>query len=92
VVTAQGWIESPHVAALVTAAGTDKRLRLAAIDAGGSIRPREAAAILNDLTESDDEDIVEAVYEAVAMAEGFSDEDDEDEDNGPSTDGGPYSS
>lgn len=43
-------------------------------------RPREAAEILNNLTESEDEDIVEAVYEALAMAAGFSDEDDEGED------------
>ncbi len=48
-----------------------------------SIRPQEAGAILVDLTGSDDEDIVEAAYEAMAMAEGSLDEefdDDEDED------------
>ncbi len=35
---------------------------LAAIDALASIRPRKAAQILNDLTASDDEDIVEAAF------------------------------
>jgi len=77
----------PHVATLVTSEETDKALLLAAIEAAGSIRPHEAAEIFGDLLDSDDEDIVEAVYEAMAMAEGFSDEDDEDlgddEDNGP---------
>lgn len=69
----------PHITALVTSRGTDKPLLLAAIEAVARIRPREAAEILNDLTDSDDEDIVEAVFEATAtaMAEGLSDEDDE---------------
>jgi hypothetical protein len=68
----------PHVAALVTSGETDKPLLLAAIEAVGSIRPHDAAEILGDLLDSEDEDIVEAVYETLAMAEGFSDEDDED--------------
>ena len=45
-----------HVAALVTSKSTDKPLLLAAIDAMASIRPHVAAEILNDLTDSDDED------------------------------------
>jgi hypothetical protein len=72
-----------HVAALVTHAGTPKPLLLAAIDAAGSIRPAEALEILHDLTHSGDEDIAEAAEEAIAMAEGFigqGDEEDEDED------------
>ena len=48
------------------------------IEAVASIRPQEAAEILNALTDSDDEDIVEAVLEATAMAEGLPDEDDGD--------------
>jgi len=67
----------PHIAALVTSGGTDKPLLLAAIEAVASIRPREAAEILDDLTDSDDEDIAEAVSEALTMAEGLADEDDE---------------
>ena len=69
----------PHVAALVTSGDTDKSLLLAAIKAVASIRPHEAREILEDLADSDDEDIVAAVDEAMAMADGLSDED-EDED------------
>ena len=58
-----------HVATLVTSDKPEKALMLAAIDAVAGIRPREARAILSDLTDSDDEDIVEAVYEALAIAE-----------------------
>ena len=67
----------PHIAALITSGNTDKPLLLAAIEAVASIRPREAAEVLGDLTDSDDEDIVDAVLEATAMAERPSDEDDE---------------
>src|SRR5437762_544423 len=49
----------PHIAALVTSGETDKPLLLAAIEALPSVRPREAAKILDDLTDADDEDIVE---------------------------------
>ena len=74
----------PHVTALVTSGETDKPLLLAAIEAVARIRPQEAAEILDALTDSDDEDIVEAVIEATAMAEGSSDEDDKDhEDDEP---------
>ncbi len=59
-----------HVSRLLSAPETDKPLLLAAIDAVASIRPQEAEVILADLIDSDDEDIVEAAYEAMAMAEG----------------------
>jgi hypothetical protein len=78
-----------HVAALVTDAGTPKPLLLAAIEAAGSIRPAEAPEILHDLTHSGDEDIAEAADEAIAMAEGFTgegDEEDEEEDDDESED------
>jgi len=74
-----------HVVALVSASDTEKDLRLAAIDAVASIRPLEAGDILGDLTVSDDEEIVEAVYDALTIARGESgwvdldEEDDEDE-------------
>jgi hypothetical protein len=70
----------PHVASLVTAEDVDKPLRLAAIDAVASIRPEEAGEILGELLDSSDEDIVEAVHEALAMAEGALDEDEEEDD------------
>jgi hypothetical protein len=70
----------PHVAALVTSGDTDKSLLLAAIEAVASIRPHEATEILEDLADSDDEDIVAAVDEAMAMADGLSDEDEDEDD------------
>jgi hypothetical protein len=70
-----------HITALVTSKETEKPLLLAAIDAVASIRPQEAGVILVGLTDSDDEDIVEAAHEAIAMAEGQSyDEYDDDDD------------
>jgi hypothetical protein len=69
-----------HIAGLVTGKGTNKPLLLAAIDAVAFIRPEEATEILVPLLDSNDEDIVEAVHEAMAMAEGnWDDEDDDDE-------------
>lgn len=43
------------------------------------IRPREADMVLVSLIDSDDEEIAEAAYEAVYMAEGLSESDDLDE-------------
>ncbi len=70
----------PHVAALVTAEQTDKPLLLAAIEAVAIIRPEEAPEVLVDLTDSDDEDIADAAFEALALAELPNDEEDFDED------------
>lgn len=69
----------PHVAALITSRETDKPLLLAAIEAAANIRPYEAAEILCDLADSDDEDIVAAVDEAMAITEGPSHEDEDDD-------------
>ncbi len=73
-----------HVAGLIKAKGTDKLLLLAAIDAVAAIRPHEARTVLMGLTSLEDEDIGEATYEAMAMAEVFSGDefDDEDDDDG----------
>ncbi len=77
---AAAWL---HISRLLNESETEKPLLLAAIDAAASIRPQEAGVILADLSDSDDEDIVEAVYEAMAMAEGPSgDEFDEEDDDG----------
>ena len=62
----EGW---PHIAAPVTSEKTDKPLLLAAIEAAAGIRPQQAAGILGDLMDSDDEDIADAAYEAIFMAE-----------------------
>lgn len=69
----------PHMLALLAADSTDKELRLAAIDAVASIRPTEASEILNKLTASEDDDIVDAAYEALAMAEIIAELEDEDD-------------
>ena len=59
----------PHIAALIHSRRTPKPLLLAAIGAVPNIRPQEASEVLSRLIESDDEDIVEAVQEALAMTE-----------------------
>ena len=71
-----------HVAGLVKAKGTEKLLLLAAIDAVASIRPDEARTVLEGLTSLEDEDIVEATYEAMAMAEVLSNHEIDDDDDG----------
>jgi hypothetical protein len=60
-----------HVARLVRSDETEKELRIAAIGAAAAIRPEEASVLLGDLIDSDDEDIAEAVLEALAMADGI---------------------
>ena len=67
----------PHVAPLLKQR-TPKPLLLAAIAAAPSICSEEAQELLNDLADSDDEDIAEAIEEALALAETPWDEDDEE--------------
>jgi hypothetical protein len=69
-----------HIVELLNDAHSPKPLLLAAIGAVGSIRPAEAREILVDLADSDDEEIAEAVNEAMAAAEVPSDEEDDEED------------
>ncbi len=71
-----------HIVSIVTGKDADKPLLLAAIEAAVNIRPQEAPGLLYGLLSSGDEDIVEAVHEAISMAEmmvddEFSDEGDE---------------
>lgn len=73
----------PHVAALVEDRSTPKPLLLAAIEAVGEIRPREAGVVLIELHDSThDKEIAEAADEAMQMAEAMTSggEDDDDED------------
>jgi HEAT repeat protein len=65
---------------LLNDAHCSKPFLLAAIGAVGSIRPEEAPEILVDLANSDDEEIAEAVEEAVATADVALDEEDSEED------------
>lgn len=60
-----------HVSKLLRNRATDKPLLLAAIDAAVGIRPNEAGMLLVDLSDADDEDIVDAADEAMAMVDGF---------------------
>lgn len=57
-----------HVAEVATASDAEKSLRLAAIGAVAAIRPQEAAPMLQELLDLEDEDIVDAAFEALAMA------------------------
>ncbi len=67
-----------HIAALITSKDTEKYMLMAAIEAVASIRPQEAAQILIDLTQSEDQDIAEAASESIAMTEVFLDIEDDD--------------
>jgi hypothetical protein len=58
-----------HVKALVKDRKTDKDLLLVAIEAVAAIRPAAARDVLQDLTDSEDEDIAEAADDAIQMAE-----------------------
>lgn len=64
----------PHIEPLLTLNNPNKPLLLAAIDASIQIKPKLAGPRLNELLESDDQDVVDAVYEAMAMA-GFEPDD-----------------
>ena len=73
----------PYIVSLLSAYKTPKNLLLAAIEAAATIRPSEASPLLRDLLDSDDQDIVDTVYEAVHTAEAigknsFEEYDDED--------------
>ena len=69
----------PHVASLIADPGGDKTMLLAAIDAAAGIGTPEAVTSLVRLLNSDDEDIVEAVEEALFMLEAGDFGDDSDE-------------
>lgn len=62
----QAW---PHVEELITSEDVDKDLLLAAVEAAPYIRPREAPMMLIEWADCDDEDIAEAVEEAMVMTE-----------------------
>jgi hypothetical protein len=64
-----------RVAGHLTSAETEKPLLLAAIEAAVALRPREASDLLDELRTSEDEEIAEAVEDALAMAEASSDDD-----------------
>jgi hypothetical protein len=67
----------PHVKALVRDPKTDKDLLLVAIEAVSTIRPAEAREVLEDLTDSEDEEIAAAAEDAIGMAEALTSGEDE---------------
>lgn len=68
----------PHISEIVRKQVADKELLLAAIEAIACIRPENAGELLTGLTDSDDQDIVDAAHEAMAMAQGLSEDDFDD--------------
>lgn len=68
-----------HVAALALSDTTEKPLLFAVIEALGGIRPRQAGDVLGHLLDSEDEEISDAAYEALAMAGVISEDGDFDE-------------
>ncbi len=57
-----------HVAGLARSESTDKELRLAAIEALAGIQPTKSARLLHELTTSDDPEISEAAFDALALS------------------------
>jgi HEAT repeat protein len=70
----------PHVLALAQDPGTEKDLRIAAIEAIGNIRPEEAHELLLELSHADDEDIAAAAEEALSFLGELEDDEEEEED------------
>jgi hypothetical protein len=70
----------PHIKGLITAGDTDKDTLLAAIEAVVNLDFEQAPLVLGDLLDSDDEDIVDAVHEALSLAGGLSELEDFDDD------------
>ena len=68
-----------HIAAILASAETEKDLLLVGIEAAALIRPEKAAEFLSDFLKSDDEDIVDAVHEALAMTGAMWDWDDDED-------------
>ena len=70
-----------HIAKLVRSDKTEKNLRLAAIEAIANIRPEDAGEIIGALLESKDDDVADAAHEALVMAEGLAEFDDDEFDD-----------
>lgn len=68
-----------HAVSLALSDQTEKSLRLAAIEAVAGIRPAEASMALTDLMDSDDEEIAEAVFEALSLLSVFYEDEEGDD-------------
>jgi len=73
----------PAVKPLLKASKTPKPLLLAAIEAANGLCPEEAAEILHQLADSNDEEIREAAEEALLMSAPSDDDDFDDEEDEP---------
>jgi hypothetical protein len=69
------------IVSLIKKAGTPKNLLCSAIEAVGSIRPNEAREVLGALARSRDPEIADIAQDTIMMAEGFSGDDDFDEED-----------
>lgn len=81
----------PRIAALVRDTSADKDLRLAAIEAAPAVDPVEARSVLGELVDETDEDLVAAATEALAVADGGIEWDEEEWDETDDEDDGPQS-
>ncbi|HET9986827.1 MAG TPA: hypothetical protein VFQ38_24840 [Longimicrobiales bacterium] len=72
----------PHVVRIIERERSDKLLLLAPIEAVASIRPDEAEDVLAEPWELDDEEIEDAIHEALSLAGVESWDDEEDEEDG----------
>jgi HEAT repeat protein len=71
----------PHLFNLAKDDGTEKNLRIAAIEAIGTNRPEGADKLLTELADSEDEDIATAADEALSADDLFEEEEEDDEDD-----------
>lgn len=70
-----------RVTSLLDSEDTEKDLLIATIEAAGFIRPNDALLVLGDFLDSEDEDIKEAAFEVISLAEGPMDDDEEDDED-----------
>ncbi len=67
----------PYITDIFKSAEIDKDLIFAGIDAVVNLRPEEASYVFGHLIDSDDQDIVDAAFEALSMAEAIMEDDGE---------------
>lgn len=67
----------PYIVDIFKSVEIDKDLLFAAIEAVVNIRPEEASSVLGRFIDSDDQDIVDAAFEALSMAEAIMESEDD---------------
>lgn len=71
----------PYITKILSSPDADIDLLLAAIDAVVNIRPEEAHDVLGHLVDHKDQDVVDAAFEALGMADEFLDDENDDDDD-----------